>query len=149
TLFASFTPRLKADALSNPNNQLGWLVGGKWAADGDKGPDGKPFHVETSFTWPSNHQGIHFTTWFRMDGKLVPVYEGLYAWHPAKKKFAFLYTDNDGALTEGEAAWLNDALEQEFQIISTDGTVSAFRSTVKKTGPNDYDWDVRKQDKDG
>jgi hypothetical protein len=143
---------LKSDnlpAAQNPNEQLAWLIGGKWTADGDKGPDGKPFHVETKFNWAENHHGILFTTWFLVDGKLVPVYEGLYAWHPAKKKFTFLYTDNEGALTEGEAAWDNDSLEQEFQIVGVSGAAHTFRSTVKRTGPDDYAWNVRHQDNDG
>lgn len=133
----------------NPTQQLAWLIGGKWTADGDKGPDGKPFHVESKFRWAENHRGILFTTWFLIDGKLVPAYDGLYAWHPARKKFSFLYTDSEGALTEGKASWKDDTLEQEFQIVGTDGIARTFRSTVKRTGPDEYDWNVRKQNKDG
>jgi len=133
----------------NPIDQLAWMMGGKWTADGDKGPDGKPFHVESKFSWTDNHRGLKFTTWFLIDGKLVPVYEGIYAWHPGKKKFTFLYTDNAGALTEGEADWSGDHLEQEFQIVGVDGAAHTFRSTIVRTGPDDYDWNVRRQNKDG
>ena len=136
-------------AAANPVDQLAWLIGGTWTADGDNGPDGKAFHVETVFNWAANHRGIIFTTRFRIDGKLVPVYEGLYAWHPAQKKFNFLYTDNEGAMTSGAAAWLSDTLEQDFQIVEPDGTAKTFHSTVKRTGPNQYDWNVRHQDKEG
>ena len=134
---------------ANPIDQLAWLIGGRWTADGDKGPDGKPFHVEVNFRWAENHRGLMFTTWFLIDGKLVPVYEGLYAWHPAKKKFVFLYTDNEGNLTEGEAAWSDSHLEQEFQIVGSDGVAHTLRSTVARTGPDDYDWNVRRKDKEG
>jgi hypothetical protein len=134
---------------ANPVDQLAWMVGGKWTAEGDKGPDGKPFHVETKFSLAENHRGILFTTWFLIDGKLVPTYEGIYAWQPAEKKFKFLYTDNEGTLTEGTAAWESDALEQEFEIVEPDGAAHTFRSTVKRTGPDDYDWNVRQQGKDG
>lgn len=136
-------------AAPNPVDQLAWMMGGKWTADGDKGPDGKPFHVECKFSWAENHRGLKFTTWFLVDGKLAPVYEGMYAWHPAKKKFTFLYTDNEGALTEGDATWSGDHLEQEFQIVNGNGTAHTYRSTVVRTGPDDYDWNVRGQNKDG
>jgi len=136
-------------ATSNPVDQLAWFIGGTWTADGDKGADGKPFHVETQFQWATNHRALIFTTRFRIDGKLVPVYQGLYAWHPAQKKFNFLYTDNEGAMTQGAASWDGTSLEQEFQIVEPDGTSRNFRSTVKRTSPNEYDWNVRHQNKEG
>jgi len=136
-------------ATPNPIDQLSWMMGGRWTAEGDKGPDGKPFYVESKFSWAENHQALKFTTWFLTDGKLVPVYSGLYAWHPAKKKFKFLYTDDKGALTEGEATWSGNHLEQEFQIVGVDGTAHTLRSTIVRTGPDDYDWNVQHQDKSG
>ena len=126
----------------NPLNRLAWLIGGKWVAEGDKGPNGKPFHVESTITWGENGHAIRFTTLFRLDGKLVPVYSGIYAWHPAKQKFVFLYTDNEGSLTEGEAVVEGDRLEQEFQIVGADGSGRPFRSNVVRRGPDDYDWNV-------
>lgn len=136
-------------APQNPLDPLAWRIGGTWTADGDKGADGKPFHVESKFNWTENHRGLKFTTWFLINGKLAPVYDGLYAWHPAKKKFTFLYTDNEGSMTEGEATWNSDHLEQEFQIVGADGTAHIFRSTIVRTGPDDYDWNVRHQNKEG
>ncbi len=137
-----------AAAPSNPLDQLAWMVGGTWTALGDKGPDGKPFRVEMSCHWGENHRVLKFTTWFMVDGKLTPVYEGIYAWHPAKKKFVFLYTDDHGQLTEGEAAMTGDHLEQEFQIVGADGAAHSFRSTIVRRGQDDYDWNVQNQ-KDG
>jgi len=136
-------------ARPNPVDQLAWMMGGKWTAEGDKGPDGKPFHVEVKFGWADNHQGLQFTTWFLTDGRLVPVYSGIYAWHPAKRKFTFLYTDDKGALTEGEATWNDNHLEQEFQIVGVDGIARKFRSTIVRTGKDDYDWNVQHRDKSG
>jgi len=133
---------------SNPLDQLAWLVGGKWVADGDKGPDGKPFHVESAIRWGDNGRVIQFTTRFREEGKMVPVYSGIYAWHPAKKKMVFLYTDNTGALTEGDAVMDGDRLEQEFSLVGSDGVARPFRSTVVRRGRDDYDWSVRRE-KDG
>ena len=132
----------------NPLDQLAWMIGGKWEADGDKGPDGKPFHVEWSCHWGANHRTLEFTTWFRIGGKLVPVYNGFYAWDPSKKKLIFVYTDNEGALTEGEAVMNGDKLEQDFHIAQVDGTVRHFRSTIVRQGSDNYDWDVQSQ-KDG
>ena len=136
-------------AAENPLDQLAWMIGGTWTADGDKGPDGKPFHVESKFNWAANHRGLEFTTWFLVDGKLVPVYHGMYAWHPQKKKFAFLYTDNEGNMTEGEAAMTGDHLEQEFQIVGVNGAAHTFRSTIVHSAPDDYDWNVRHQNQQG
>jgi hypothetical protein len=133
---------------NNPLNQLAWMIGGKWKAGGEKGPDGKPFHVEWSSHWGDNHRTIKFSAWFLKEGKLVPVYDGLYAWHPAKKRFVFLYTDNQGNLTEGEAVANGDHLEQHFQIVGTDGNARPFRSTIVRRGPDEYDWTVL-HEKDG
>jgi hypothetical protein len=135
-------------ASENPLNQLAWMVGGKWQADGDRGPDGKPFHAEWSCKWGANHRTLEFTVWFLVDGRLTPVYEGLYAWHPAKKKLIFLYTDNQGDLTEGEAVMDGDRLEQDFHNVGVDGTARPFRSTIVRRGPDAYDWDVQSE-KDG
>lgn len=140
-------PQSQAPA-ENPLNQLAWMVGGKWVADGDKGPDGKPFHVESTIEWGDNGHAIKFTTRFREDGKLVPVYTGIYAWHPGKKAIVFLYTDNHGSLTEGQAIVTGDRMEQEFQITGADGVARPLRSTIVRRGPDDYDWAVLHQ-KDG
>ena len=135
-------------APENNLNQLAWMVGGKWKADGEKGPDGKPFHVEWSCKWGDNQRNLKFTTWFLIDGKLVPVYDGIYAWHAAKKKFVFLYTDNEGNLTEGEAVVNGDRLEHDFHIVGADGVARPFRSTIIRHGADDYDWNVQ-HEKDG
>ncbi len=130
----------------NPLNQIAWLVGGKWTADGEN--EGKPFHVELSCSWGDNKRVIVFTTRFRKDGKLVPVYTGIYAWHPAKKKLVFLYTDNEGSLTEGEATASGERLDQVFQIVGADGVAHPFRSAIVRRGSDAYDWNVQRE-KDG
>ncbi len=130
-------------ATQNPLDQLAWIVGGKWEANGEKGPDGKPFHVEMSCRWGENHRALQFTTWFAKDGKLVPVYNGVYAWHPAKRKIIFVYTDDEGNLTEGEAVMNGDHFEQDFQIVGVDGVSRPFHSTIVRRGTDDYDWDVQ------
>ncbi len=145
-LFAA-TPAKAQDqpAAPNPLEQLAWMTGGKWVAEGEKGPDGKPFHVESTVSWGDNGRVIQFTTRFREEGKLVPVYTGIYAWHPAKKTIVFLYTDNQGSLTEGEAVVSGDRLEQQFQIVGADGVPRPFRSTIVRRGRDDYDWTVLRQ----
>lgn len=137
------------EPIHNMLDGISWQIGGVWTAEGDKGPDGQPYHVETKMSWTSNHRAVKFTTWFFIDGQRVPMYEGLYAWHPAKKKFVFLYTDNKGNLTEGEATPTGGRLEHEFQIVRTDGTAKPYRSTVVRTGPDDYDWNVQQQNNHG
>jgi hypothetical protein len=83
---AAWPPAIAQQAEENPLNQLAWMVGGTWNADAPQGPDGKPFHAEWKGRWGANHRTIEFTVWFRTEGKLVPIYSGLYAWHPGKKK---------------------------------------------------------------
>ncbi len=146
-LLAAANPAIAQNqpAAENPLNQLAWLTGGKWVAEGEKGPDGNPFHVESTIDWGDNGRVIQFTTRFRKDGKLVPVYTGIYAWHPAKKTIVFMYTDNHGSLTEGEATASGDRLEQQFQIINADGVAHPFRSTIIRRGPDEYDWAVLRQ----
>jgi hypothetical protein len=129
----------------NPLDQLAWMVGGKWQAEGESGPNGKPFHAEWRCKWGANHRTLEFTVWFLTDGKLVPIYEGLYAWHPAKKKLIFIYTDNKGALTEGEAVMTGDRLEQDFHISGPDGVSPPLRSTIVRHGQDSYDWSLQSQ----
>lgn len=138
----------RAEELGDPLDQLAWMIGGKWQAEGDKGPNGKPFHAEWSCHWGANHRTLEFTTWFLIDGKLVPVYNGFYAWDPSKKKLIFVYTDNQGALTQGEALMNGDRLEMDFHIAHVDGTVQALHSTIVRQGADAYDWNVQHQ-KDG
>ena len=147
-MLAGAIPSRAEEPAANPLDQLAWMLGGKWEADGDKGPNGKPFHVEWSCRWGANHRTIEFTTWFLIDGKLAPVYNGIYAWDPSKKKLVFVYTDNEGALTQGEAATSGNRLELDFHIAQVDGTVHPFRSTIVRQGPDNYDWEVLNQ-KDG
>ena len=142
-LAASAAGAQSTPAPANPLDPLGWFVGGKWVAEGDKGPDGKPFHVESTMTWGENGRTMQFTTRFREEGKLVTVYSGIYAWNPARQRFAFLYTDNHGSMTRGEAVMEGDRLEQEFEIVSADGAAHPFRSTIVRRGSDDYDWNVR------
>jgi hypothetical protein len=147
-ILATALPSRSQEPAQNPLNQLAWMVGGKWQAEAAKGPDGKPFHAEWKCRWGANQRTLEFTVWFLADGQLVPVYEGLYAWNPAKKKLISVYTDNKGALTEGEAVMSGDRLEQDFHVIGTDGVSRPFRSTIIRTGKDSYDWNVLSE-KDG
>jgi hypothetical protein len=142
TFLAAAVPSRSQPPAENPLNQLAWMVGGKWQAAAAKGPDSKPFHAEWKCRWGANHRTLEFTVWFLADGHLTPVYEGLYAWHPAKKKLIFVYTDNHGALTEGEAVMSGNRLEQDFHIIGADGVSRPFRSTIIRRGQDTYDWSV-------
>ena len=144
-IFAAAPPAKSQEQSENPLDQIAWMVGGKWQADGDQGPDGKPFHVEWSAHWGANHRTIDFAVSFLTDGKLVPEYNGLYAYNPAKKKVIFVYTDKEGNLTEGDAEISGERQEMEFDIIGTDGATHPFRSTVVRTGSDAYDWNVQNQ----
>src|SRR5512146_46814 len=62
-MFASAIPARAEEQAENPLNQLAWMMGGKWEANGEKGPNGKPFHVEWSCHWGANHRTLEFTTW--------------------------------------------------------------------------------------
>jgi hypothetical protein len=132
----------------NPLHPLAWMAGGTWRADAPQGPDGKPFHAEWKCRWGANHRTLDFTVWFLTDGKLVPVYNGLYAWHPGRKKLIFVYADNRGNLTEGEAVMNGERLQQDFHIVSADGVARPFRSIIVRQGPDAYDWHVQRK-KDG
>ncbi len=128
---------------SNPvEDQLGWIVGGKWVAEAKEGSDGNPLRVELVCRWGANHRVIEFATSFVSGGKPVPTYEGIYAWHPIKKKLAFLYTDREGNLTDGEATADGNRLLHEFHVSHVDGTSNEFRSIIERQGPDAYDWSV-------
>lgn len=135
-------------AESNPiEEQLGWIAG-TWVAEARNGPDGNPLRVELVCRWGLNHRVIEFNTTFVSGGKAVPTYDGIYAWHPIRKKLAFWYTDREGNLTDGEATVDGNRLLQEFRVSKVDGTSNEFRSTIQRQGPDAYDWSVSGQ-KDG
>jgi hypothetical protein len=133
----------------NPLEQkLGWIVGGKWVAEARNGPDGKPLRVELVCRWGLNHRVIEFSTSFVSGGKATPTYDGIYVWHPIKKKLAFWYADREGNLTDGEATTDGNRLLQVFRVSKVDGTSKEFRSTIERQGLDAYDWSVSGQ-KDG
>jgi len=127
-----------ADDHSPHLQPLDWMTGGTWTAEA-KPPNGLVTKVESRIRWAPNGHAIEFVTNFNG----MAHYNGVYAWDPAAKTIRFFYTSAEGELTVGTAKPTSDGAEQEFDITDGNGNVNHFRSLIKRTGPDDYDWNVQ------
>ena len=120
---------------------MDWMTGGTWTAEA-KAANGPATKVESRIRWSPNGHAIEFVTSFNGHEH----YNGIYAWDPAQQAVRFFYTSGEGEFTSGTAKPVEDGLEQEFDITGVDGKANHFRSAIKKTGPDDYDWNVQRQE---
>lgn len=120
---------------------ISWMVGGKWVAE-TAGPDGKPVQVETVLEWTHHKKGIKFQTFFLAGDEPAPAYEGIFAWHPEKKRIAYFYVGQRGALSEGTLWQEGDVLVQELETLEPDGSSQNLRTHILRQGKDSYDWIV-------
>ena len=86
--------------------------------------------IELKADWAANHQGIHFDGTFIADGKRSPYTSGMYAWNPTMKQLVFLYTDNEGSLSEGSITNENGVIVHDFTVAEANGTISKIQARI-------------------
>ena len=122
----------------SPYAGLESFIGGVWRADlpNPKGPS--EVHIDLSFSWALNHQGIRFDSEFVKGDKHKPYVSGIYAWNPALKKIVMTYTDSSGSLTEGTVAVADDVVTLSLEEAARDGSLTKVRVVELKEGTDKF-----------
>ena len=108
-----------------------------WAAD-LKGQDGRAMRVECKFDWAGHGKALKYVIHVNTEAGSVPQYEGIYYYHPAKEHIAMLQVDRGGNVTESVVTAEGDALAQENQATTADGTTRPQRVKVTREGPDAF-----------
>jgi hypothetical protein len=123
----------------HPLAELSWLVGGVWVAETHT-PDGKPLRVEFKCDWAEHGMALKYVIHFKTGDETVPQYEGMYYWHPAKKRLAMVQVDRYGNVTESTATTDGGNVTQENQATGSDGVTRPQRATVTRNGDDAFDF---------
>ncbi len=114
-------------AAVNPLEQLAWFVGGTWTAE-EKAPDGSSLLVKLNCFWADTRGAILFKVSFLSGGKETPQYDGMYVWHPEKKKFVLWQVNRKGQVAEGELTVNGEEMDQLVRVIHPDGSLHFLKS---------------------
>ena len=123
----------------HPLAPLSWLVGGTWVSRIDS-PDGAPTRVECRFQWAENGQALKFVIHFKAGDEVVPQYEGMYYWHPGKKRIQMLQVGRGGNVTESVVTVDGARMAQENEAARADGTTSPQRVSVTRTEADAFEF---------
>ena len=126
-----------APAEHSPLAELSWLVGGTWVAE-VRSSDGPPMRVEFKCDWSEHGQALKYVIHFKTADETIPQYEGMYFWHPAKKKLAMVQVDRNGNVTESIATTDGGNLTQENEATTADGTTRPQRVTATRNGDDAF-----------
>jgi hypothetical protein len=94
--------------------------------------------VEFKCDWSEHGRALKYVIHFKADGQTIPQYEGMYYWHPAKKKLAMVQVDRNGNVTESLATTDGGNLTQENEATTADGTTRPQRVTVTRDGDDAF-----------
>jgi len=107
-------------------------VGGTWVGELPPQKSGGHAQFELHFSWVESRQGVRFESYYVEGERRVPYTSGMYVWNPAKKRLTTVYTDANGALTEGVISQDSaTVLVQDLVIANRDGSVDSAR--VRRT----------------
>ncbi len=104
----------------SPLDELGWFVGGTWTAE-EKSGDGSPLIVRLSCRWADTKTAILFHVSFVAGGKQVPHYDGMFVWHPGKRKLLLWQVNRKGEVAEGELTVEGKEINQVVHVSHPDG----------------------------
>ena len=105
----------------NPLEKFSWLVGGKWVAE-IKTAKGEPLAVEMACEWTIHKKALKYAVVFKTNEEVVPQYEGMYWWNPARKGINLLQIDRTGNVTESLVTIEGDKWTQKNKLTRLDGT---------------------------
>ncbi len=116
-----FGPMVAQQPADDPLGKFSWLVGGKWVAE-IKTPKGEPLTVEMTCQWTGHKKALKYAVVFKTKEEVVPQYEGMYWWNPAKKEISLLQIDRGGNVTESLVTIEGDKWTQKNTLTRLDGT---------------------------
>jgi hypothetical protein len=130
-----------AKAEAKPIQQLAWLQGGVWVADGTKlGPGLQK--IETRYQWSDNSAYLRFTTHFVFEKGIAKQYDGNMYWDADKKGLAIWYMDAAGEIIQGPMEWSGDVLKLTFHGDDFDGNKADLLVEVTRKNNDHYHWVV-------
>jgi hypothetical protein len=113
-------------------------MAGNWAAEAKPVGASKPYKILTKFTQQLDGRVMAMETTF--DGQLV--YQGMYAFDPAKKAIAFWYVTPNGESIRGTLAPKGDDHLYDFQMTLTNGIELHFQTKVHRIDNDHYTWSL-------
>lgn len=128
-------------AEAKPIQQLAWLQGGVWVADGTKlGPGLQK--IETRYQWSDNGAYLRFTTHFVFEKGVAKQYDGNMYWDAEKKALAIWYMSAAGEIIQGPMEWGGDVLKVTFRGQDFEGNIADMMVEVTKKSGDHYHWVV-------
>lgn len=131
--------RGRAQTQANPNalDRIAWLVGGTWVAE-SKTPDGAPVTTEATYHFTSHRKAIRYSIVRKIEGKEVPVLEGLCGWHPGKKQLVIWEVDFEGNVTESILVVQDKTMSYNEMIFATAGSTQPVRAEAIREGDDQF-----------
>ncbi len=117
----------------SPLDELGWFVGGTWTAE-EEGSDGSALLVKMNCHWAENKNAILFNVRFVSGGKEIPQYEGMFVWHPGKRKLVLWQVNRKGEVAEGELTVEGKEMRQTVRVSHPDGKEHFLKANYERLG---------------
>ena len=127
-----------AQAKESPFESISFLIGGSWRGELPPGPNDTPVSIEFQAEWLPNRQGIGFNGTYVSKGSRMPYTSGSYFWNAAKRQLIFVYSDNEGGLTEGTVTAEGSGLRHDFTITDAHGKIKKARAIITPLGHDAY-----------
>lgn len=99
---------------------LAWMVGGTWVGE-EIGADGSPLRVLMKCRWSDTRNAILFDLAYDSAGKRTPQYDGMYLWHPGRKRLTLWQVNRRGQVAEGELQPSGNTFDQLVRVDHPDG----------------------------
>ena len=138
----------KSESAAHPLAPLAHLVGGQWRGQ-IKLLDGTVIRARHIYEWGLGGKIIKSKTYGALgDGPEALVYEGLFAWHPEKKKIAFLEVAAYGGTNEGTIEPEGSALHYVWTQYSSSGA-TVYKETLLFPDNDHYTSEAHKKTDSG
>ena len=130
---AGATPTTSLRIANDPYRPFEFLIGEWISQEGSS-------TLRQSFRWGPGRSYIFYSTFTQQPGAAERLhFEGMMVWNGKSKALDFLFAVEPGSWTE-ERGTLHVAADgsviREVELITPNGTVSQFRQTIRRTGPD-------------
>lgn len=128
---------LGSSPAESPLKRLGWLVGGTWLAQ-QTADDGSVLSVKLRCRWADTGNAIVFRAAFASARGETPQYDGMFVWHPGRKRLTLWQVDRKGEVAEGDVMSRNGEFEQIVRVSHPDGSVHFLKGHYRRLKPDEF-----------
>jgi len=121
----------------SPLEPISWMAG-TWSAEAKPAGAAKAYKILTRFSPQMSGRVMSMETTF--DGEVV--YQGMYAFEPAKKAIGYWYVTPNGESIRGTLVPQGDDQIYDFLMTLTNGIELHFQTKVHRLDPNRYTWSL-------